>query len=100
MTDMSDKELDMMLGAHEVPEPSELLKARIIKATKNTQTPKPSFAKRYMAVAASALAICAIGMTSLQLTIPSETQIWQEAASDLGFDEIYEWVESEDTPTQ
>ena len=34
MTNMTDKKLDMALNAYDAPQPSELLKARILKAAK------------------------------------------------------------------
>jgi len=115
MTDITDKDLDMRLAAYDAPEPSELLKARILKAAKVapqdqvqdkfqdqiTRAPKRSFAKRYMGLAASLVAVSLVGFTGLQMTVNSDAATFdmaalQETATEFGFDEIYDWVESED----
>lgn len=61
-----------------------------------------AFSKRFMPIAASILTICLIGYTVYQPSqnAQAETEIWQEAALDLGFDEIYSWVEGEDISAQ
>ena len=61
-----------------------------------------SFSKRFMPIAASLLAICLIGYAAFQpfQNNETETEIWQEAALDLGFEEIYTWVESEEKRAQ
>lgn len=103
---MRETDLDKRLDALEAPAPSALLKARILNAAKSEATalaPK-SFTRRFMPIAASLLAVCAIGVATLQVSQPQtdETEIaaWQEAATDLGFEEIYNWVEAEETSTQ
>lgn len=102
---MSDNDLNKKLDIYQAPEVSALLKARILKAAKtmpaNEAMEKRSFTRRFMPIAASLLAVCAIGLTTLQLsqTDETETAAWQEAAADLGFDDIYEWVESEELST-
>jgi hypothetical protein len=56
-----------------------------------------------MPIAASLLAVCAIGFGTLQVSLNSETETvtaWQEAATDLGFEDIYEWVETEEAAAQ
>lgn len=101
---MKDTDLNNRLKAYQAPEPSDLLKTRILKAAtaENSATARTSFAKRFMPIAASLLAVCAIGFTTLQVTQTTETETaaWQEAATDLGFDDIYDWVETEETATQ
>lgn len=98
---MQDTDLNKKLDSYQVPEPSELLKARILKAAKAESIQKPSFTRRFMPIAASLLAVCAIGLTTLQFnqTDRTETAAWQEAAIDLGFDDIYEWVETAEVST-
>ena len=103
---MREIDLNKKLQSYQAPEPSELLKARILKAAR-TETPvaptaRASFAKRFMPIAASLIAVCAIGFTVLQSpnTTKTETAAWQEAATDLGFDDVYDWVEAEDTAAQ
>lgn len=61
-----------------------------------------SFSKRFMPIAASLLGSCLIGYAAFQpfQNNETETEIWQEAALDLGFEEIYTWVESEEKRAQ
>lgn len=99
---MKNTDLNKKLDSYQAPEPSELLKARILKAAKAEPLQKSSFTRRFMPMAASLLAVCAIGLTTVQFTQTdkTETAAWQEAATELGFDDIYEWVETEDaSPT-
>jgi len=108
---MSDQDLDIRLAAYDAPEPSALLKARILKAAKDmpqlagpevTKTRlKPLFAKRYMAIAASLVVISAAGLATLNMSAPindsvAEMAELQEDAAALGFEDIYNWVESPD----
>ncbi len=99
---MSDAELGKALAAYQAPAPSDLLKARILKAAQQerqgvpAQTAQPSFVRRFAPMAATVLAICAIGFTAIQqnsLGADPEAAAWQEAALDLGMDDIYAWVE-------
>lgn len=107
MTDIQDKDLDVRLEAYAAPPPSALLKARIIKAAQQAEVEpviRPSFARRYMALAASLLVISAVGFTGLQMAAPTDTGIseiaaLQQSAAEFGFEDIYEWVESEDVPS-
>ena len=98
---MKDMDLNIKLDSYQAPEPSELLKARILKAAKTQPAQKRSFTRRFMPIAASLLAVCAVGLTTLQFTQTTETETaaWQEAAIDLGFEDIYEWVETEEVST-
>ncbi len=98
---MKNTNLNKKLDSYQAPEPSELLKARILKAAIEKPLQKPSFTRRFMPMAASLLAFCAIGLTTLQFTQTdnTETAAWQEAAIDLGFDDIYDWVETEEVST-
>ena len=99
---MSDAELDKVLSAYQAPAPSDLLKARILKAAQQERADSPvqpaqrSFTRRFAPIAATLLAVCAIGFTALQqgssIEDP-EAAAWQEAALDLGMDDIYAWVE-------
>ena len=103
---MREIDLNKRLESYQAPEPTDLLKARILNAARveNAATPpaRASFTRRFMPIAASLIAICAIGFTVLQSpnTTKTETAAWQEAATDLGFDDIYDWVEAEDTAAQ
>ena len=98
---MKNADLNKKLESYQAPDPSELLKARILKAAKTKPLQKPSFTRRFMPMAASLLAVCAIGLTALQFTQTNETETtaWQEAAIDLGFEDIYDWVETEEAST-
>ena len=99
---MSDAKLDKVLAAYQAPAPSDLLKARILKAAQQesqdvqTQIAQPSFTRRFAPIAAMVLAVCAIGFTVLEQNTPindPEAAAWQEAALNLGLDDIYAWVE-------
>lgn len=99
---MNDSELNKILGSYQAPAPSDLLKVRIMKAAKTAPMSKPSFSRRFMPIAASLLAVCAIGFGTMQYntqTNKTETAAWQEAAIDLGFDDIYDWVETGEVST-
>lgn len=108
---MREIDLNKKLQSFQAPEPSDLLKARILKAARvengaaekaATAPIRTSFTKGFMPIAASLLAVCAISFTVLQNpnTATTETAAWQEAAIDLGFDDVYDWVEAEETVTQ
>ena len=100
---MKDTDLNEKLDSYRAPEPSELLKARILKAALPQAAPaRLSFTKRFMPIAASLIAVCAIGFATLQITdtTKTETAAWQDAATDLGFDDIYNWVEAEEASAQ
>lgn len=102
---MKDEILNQKLDSHIPPLMSSNLQARILEAGTAPVVSAPisaPFAKRFMPIAASLLAICLVGYTVYQPSqnTQTETEIWQEAALDLGFDEIYNWVESEDSLAQ
>ena len=98
---MNEIDLNKKLDSYQAPEPSDLLKARILKAAKAEVAPqRASYAKRFMPIAASFLVIGMVGFGALQVTQKTETEAsttWQEAATDLGFEDIYNWVEAEET---
>ena len=102
---MKNVDLNNALNAYKAPEPSDLLKGRILRAARaqsDMAAPaQTSFTKRFMPIAASLLAVCAIGFGVMQVSTPSEpaAAAWQEAALDLGFQDVYEWVETEETPS-
>jgi hypothetical protein len=99
---MNDFDLDTRLKSYQAPEPSALLKARILKAATTQPVQKSSFTRRFMPIAASLIAVCAISLATFQAmpqTEKTETAAWKEAATDLGFGDIYEWVEAEDAST-
>lgn len=100
---MNDDLLNQKLETLMPPVMSVNLQDRILAETKSVpHFAVGSFSKRFMPVAASFLAICLIGYAAFQpfQNNETETEIWQEAALDLGFEEIYTWVESEEKRAQ
>ena len=100
---MKDTDLNKRLDSYKAPNPSDLLKARIMTTAASQSSPaRISLTKRFMPIAASLLAVCAVGVTTLQMgqTTKTESTAWQEAAEALGFDDIYDWVEAEEPPAQ
>jgi len=99
---MDDKMLDKCLDSLKAPEPSPDLGQRILRAAKTPVEQNISFSKKFMPIAATILAIAVIGYTGLNTLTNTETEsmLWQEAANDLGFDDIYDWVENEDISAQ
>lgn len=103
-------DLDKILDCVQAPEPSALLKARILKAAKeqnlvntdiNNVTPiaaNDNLWKRWGALAAIALFAAVIGITILpsQLSEPAEAELWAETADDIGYTDLYAWVQGED----
>lgn len=100
--------LDNALDGHTIAAPSELLRARILKAAKadvksvsatdvlasNTSSHSRKIL-RFAAVAA-ALMICAVlGYQTLSPVSVEDTTQWVEAANDLGIEDLYAWVEGE-----
>lgn len=105
---MDDKTLNKMLDSHVAPAPNSNLASRILAASADNTVLefKPRiarpFMKRFAPMAASLLAVSLVGYTFFEPIQNNETEIkvWQEAALDLGFDDIYSWVESEDASAQ
>lgn len=105
---MDDKILDKWLDAHQAPKPRADLKARMLAAAAPVHSAPNtarsfSFRKQLLPIAASILAIATVGLVGFNVANlggdnidAAETEIWQEAALDLGFDDIYNWVESLD----
>ena len=105
---MDDKILDKWLDAHQAPEPGADLKARMLAAaTPVNSAPNTarsfSFRKQLSPIAASILAIATVGLVGFNVANlggtnidTAEAEVWQEAALDLGFRDIYNWVESSD----
>lgn len=96
-----EAELDRVLDYAEVDDPSDILRARILKAAapqinqSATATPR-----QHWKIAASFAAVLALGgfaysayKTSTQAATEDDSAIWLEAANDLGVSDIYDWVE-------
>lgn len=102
------KSLDDMLKTVEAPEPSNTLKARILREAKSQRTTekttqKPLRAandnrwKKWSAIAATLLVLCAVSFTMLSPNQDAtETELWAETAEDLGYEDLYAWVNEED----
>lgn len=107
--------LDAALDSYAVKSPSDLLSARILNAAKTTAQDAPIATadtphaandraplpwKRLGAVAAALLVALTIGIGTLS-PLGSETAvddgIYLEAALDLGVEDVYRWVEGEDS---
>lgn len=99
-------------GALAVPAPSDLLSARILKAAQaerletqgqhtvlvaaNENT--PSLFKKWRMAGVAAAALFVVGTAVYpNMSTPTEDEVLLAAASELGFDEIYEWILSEET---
>lgn len=100
---MSD--LNSLLDQVKSPEPSDLLKARILQQAKSqtvNQSPKPAndtHWKRWVGVAAIAVVMGVVGFTTLYSAPPSEEEVWAEAAQDMGYGDLYAWVEGDASET-
>ncbi len=115
---MSDQDLQARLQSYSPAGPSDLLKARILKmaeqtpqdqgqqdAAINTQpiaqndhTPREgrSFGKmKWAAGLVCAFSLGIMALTQIGTNQADESDIWQEAALELGVSDIYDWVENE-----
>jgi len=101
-------QLDAALTGATVNPPSDLLSRRImaaLPAQDGAAANDLSLSKRrfnWRAIAASLVAIGAVGFTALSFQTPSDTttedaQVWREAALDMGVDDVFDWVYSEDS---
>lgn len=98
------KSLDDMLKTVEAPEPSDMLKARILRDAKaqGAVETSPIAAndnrwKKWAAIAATVLVLGVVGVTTLSPSPEtSEAELWAETAEDLGYDDLYAWVNGED----
>ncbi|WP_371396085.1 hypothetical protein [Fretibacter rubidus] len=100
--------LDNALDSHVVAKPSDLLRARILKAAKaesktstsphgaSNDRPRGKTNVFRFAAAAAALMVCAVvGYQTLSPSPTTDQTIWVEAANDLGIEDLYAWVEGE-----
>lgn len=95
--------LDEILKTIKAPEPSEPLKARILRdaVSQRDETVLPQPAndnhwKKWAAIAATLLVIAVAGMTTLRPAQEvSEAELWAETAEDLGYEDLYAWVNDE-----
>lgn len=115
-----DRAIAPVLTAPLLP-PSDLLERRILKSLPSQDSlneqdgahaaadlPAPANDRhsggfKWRTLAATFAAIGAIGFTALTLNSPAdvsetseEAEIWREAALDMGVDDVYDWVYSED----
>lgn len=101
-----DAQIDL---AFAVSTPSDILSRRILKAAQVNETPhaaNENIAKetrgrtvsKWRFAGIAAMALFAVGFALYpNMSQPSEDDVWLEAAAELGFDDIYEWVQNEDT---
>ncbi len=100
--------LDGALSQHHISPPSDLLARRVI-SNLPAQDGAPAndtslgFKFNWRAVAATFAVLGAVGFTALNMSAPApddaasaETEVWREAALDLGVDDVFDWVHSED----
>lgn len=99
--------LDNALTGAPLNPPSDLLARRILSnlpaqdgaATYDTSSPR---VLNWRAIAATLIALGAAGFATLSLQSPpaseavTESEIWREAALDMGVDDVFDWVYSED----
>lgn len=104
-------DLNNLLNQVKSPEPSDLLKARILqqaKAQRPSETiPKnhaPKAAndngwKRWAALAAMAIILGVVGvgtLTPVQTNeVEASAELWAEAAQNMGYEDLYAWVEGD-----
>lgn len=105
-------DLDKLLDSVQSPEPSDLLKARILRearslrpaekasetAPANDRAWTQNFSvKKWGAVAALALVFGVVGFSTMSPTSTvDQTDYVAEAADTMGYDELYAWVQGED----
>lgn len=113
-----DLALNALLDTQKIAPVSDLLQARILAQAKQTpqvQTvipqsiaPKAPANDRFQIgfgkIAAAVILCFGLGISTwifqTQTAVPAQDLIWQEAAVDLGVDEIYAWVEGESADVQ
>ena len=104
---MTDKDMTHIISALktlEAPKPSEALRGRILDGIKNSEdhhqsvvsTPANDNKWKWVgSIAASLIAVSIIGISVWPETFtPSDdtADVWAEAASSIGYDDLYEWV--------
>lgn len=102
------KSLDDMLNSVEAPEPSDTLKARILRDAKAQRPVEPAPVaandnrwKKWSAIAAAAIILGVVGVTTLTPpTETTETELWAETAEDMGYEDLYAWVNDADGPVE
>lgn len=94
-------DLNSLLDQVKSPEPTESLKARIMQQAKTQRpiaTPKTAndnHWKRWAAFAAMAVILGVVGLTTLTPVQTSEEDVWEEAAQNMGYEDLYAWVEDD-----
>ena len=100
--------LDSALSDHHMNPPSDLLARRIMsKLPAQDGAPANDTSRGYKfnwrAVAATFAVLSAVGFTTLNMRPPApddaiaaESEVWREAALDLGVGDVFDWVHSED----
>lgn len=95
----AENTLDAALDSHSVSPPSELLRARILKAARSDATKQVKLLwhqhpmVRRGAIAAAFIMCAVIGLQTHTQPVTSDADIWLDAANDLGIEDLYNWVE-------
>ncbi len=114
---MSDKDLQARLKGYSPASPSDLLQNRILKMAKQTpqdiatdstgaissvghqaiphaQNDRAPFKMKWAAGLVCAFSLGVIALTQFGTTQTDQSNVWQEAALELGISDIYDWVEN------
>jgi len=99
--------LNNLLDQVKSPEPSDLLKARILQQAKAQRSSKTAINsesfkaandnhwKRWAGLAAMAVILGVVGVNTLSPVETSEAEVWAETAQTMGYEDLYAWVEGE-----
>jgi|GEM_PF-5944188 len=99
--------LNNILDQVKSPEPSDLLKARILQQAKaqrpsksaiERETPKAAndnHWRRWAGLAAMAVILGVVGVNTLSPVQTNEAEAWAETAQTMGYEDLYAWVEGE-----
>ena len=102
------KRLDDALMREHISPPSDLLARRIMNQLPAQEGVAANDTGRgglmnWRAIAATFVLFGAVGFTALNMQAPAasdisaaETEVWREAALDMGVDDVYDWVYAED----
>ncbi len=99
--------LNNLLDQVKSPEPSDLLKARILQQAKAQRADKTvsesgsvraandNHWKRWGGLAVLVIILGAVGINTLSPVQTNETEVWAETAQTMGYEYLYAWVEGD-----
>jgi len=99
--------LNNLLDQVKSPEPSDLLKARILQQAKAQRSSKTAIKsesfkaandnhwKRWAGLAAMAVILGVVGVNTLSPVETSPAEVWAETAQTMGYEDLYAWVEGD-----